>query len=210
MARRTTGSYAAGRARRERILDAATENFARQGYHRTSMARIAQDVGLTGPGLAHHFASKSHLLLAIAERRLDMTGHWAEEALAPDDGTGPLRGLLELTRRLAEQPGLIELFVLVSAESADPASPAHELYARRYATVVEQLGAAFERDVAAGLLRRDLDCAGLARECVAVSDGLQLQWVIAGGALDLVGCMRAYLERLAPGILASGAAVQLD
>ncbi|MGO7983581.1 TetR family transcriptional regulator C-terminal domain-containing protein, partial [Rhizobium johnstonii] len=86
----------------------------------------------------------------------------------------------------------------------------HELYARRYARAIDDLTAAFEKSVTAGFLRPELDYRAVARECVAVSDGLQLQWVIAGGELDLVGLTRAHLERLAPTILRSGERVALS
>ncbi len=103
----------------------------------------------------------------------------------------------------------MELFVLVSAEAADPHSAAHDLFRKRYERVVDQVADRFREDVDAGLLRPDVDYASLARESIAVTDGLQLQWVLSGGRIDLVGMVRAYLERLAPGILVSCARVSL-
>jgi AcrR family transcriptional regulator len=199
------GSYAAGRARREQILDAATARFQALGYARTSMARIAADVGLTGPGLQHHFPTKQHLLVAVADRRFDISARWAEQQPEDEDGTGPLRAMLRQTKLFVTQPGLIELFVLVSSEAADPSSPAHELYARRYERVIAAITGSFAAAVAAGHLRPELDYESIARECIAVSDGLQLQWVLAGGHVDLVARVRDHLERLAPVVLRTGA-----
>lgn len=204
------GGYSVGRARRERILDVATANFAARGYSQTSMSKIAQDVGLTGPGLTHHFPTKQHLLVAVAERRFDLLGQWAEETAEDTDGTGPLRQMLRLSRVLAEQPGLIELFVLVSAEAADPASAAHDLFVARYDRVVAGLTESFGRSARAGFLRDDVDYEAVARECVAVADGLQLQWVLTGGRIDLVALIRSHLERLAPAILRTPRIVDLS
>lgn len=198
------GSYAAGRARREQILDAATAHFQTLGYARTSMARIAADVGLTGPGLQHHFPTKQHLLVAVADRRFDISAQWAQEQPEDEDGTGPLRAMLRQTQLFLTQPGLIELFVLVAAEAADPSSPAHELYARRYERVIAAITASFATAVVAGHLRPELDYESIARECIAVSDGLQLQWVLSGGRSDLVAGVRDHLERLAPVVLRTG------
>ncbi|BCY09159.1 TetR/AcrR family transcriptional regulator [Actinoplanes sp. L3-i22] len=209
-ARKPRGSYSVGRARREQILDAATANFASLGYTQTSMARIAQDVGLTGPGLMHYFPTKKHLLVAVAERRFDILGEWAEDAAEDTDGTGPLRQMMRLAGLFAAQPGLIELFVLVTAEAADPTSAAHELYVARYERVVVALTDGFERGVQAGFLHADLDYESIARECVAVADGLQLQWVLTGGRIDLTALIRNHLERLAPTILRSGRRVDLS
>jgi AcrR family transcriptional regulator len=204
------GSYAVGEARRERIIDAAMANFATLGYSQTSMAKIAQDVGLTGPGLTHHFPTKKHLLLAIAERRYDMLRKSAAEAPPDTDGTGPLRQMLRLAHVLHEHPGLIELFVLVSTEAADPASPAHDLYVARYEDVVTALAASFDDAVSAGHLRPGLDYDAIARECIAVADGLQLQWLLTGGRIDLPSMIQAHLERLAPAILLSSRTVDLS
>jgi AcrR family transcriptional regulator len=207
---RTRGSYAVGRARREQILDIATEKFAQLGYYHTSMANIAADVGLTGPGLNHHFPTKQHLLVAVADRRFDVTSRLAQEAPADDDGTGPLRTMLRLAELFVHQPGLMELFVLVASEASDPMSPAHELYARRYVVVIGQLKTEFLRSVDAGYLRADVDYEAVARECIAVTDGLQLQWVLSDGKLDIVSRVRDHLERLAPTILRSGEHVDLN
>ena len=57
---------------------------------------------------------------------------------------------------------------------------------------------------AGGSLREDTDCHTVARECIAVSDGLQLQWVISNGALDLAGAVRAHADRIARTVLADG------
>ncbi|WP_436535835.1 TetR/AcrR family transcriptional regulator [Actinoplanes sp. HUAS TT8] len=207
---RRRGSYSVGRARREQILDVATANFATLGYAQTSMARIASDVGLTGPGLMHYFPTKKHLLVAVAERRFDILGRWALDSPADTDGTGPLRQMMRLAGMCASQPGLIELFVLVSAEAADPTSAAHELYVARYERVVAALTADFQQGVQAGFLRDGIDYEAIARECIAVADGLQLQWVLTGGRIDVLTLIRSHLERLAPVILRSGESIDLS
>ncbi|MGK9220047.1 MULTISPECIES: TetR/AcrR family transcriptional regulator [unclassified Microbacterium] len=206
---RKRGSYAVGRERRERILDAASARFAENGYSRTSLAEIARDVGITTPGLTHHFPTKQHLLLAIVERRFDVAQSIAEAAEGELDGTRTLRLLLSLSQMFVDQAGLMELFVLVSAEAADASSPAHALFQARYERVVGEIAALFTAEAEAGALRSDIDYRAVARECIAVSDGLQLQWVVTGGRIDLVALSRAHLERLAPTILRSGEPVRL-
>ena len=113
-----------GVERRERILDAATRRFTTSGYSQTSLADIARDVGVTSPGVTHHFPTKQHILLAITERRFDVLNELAESQPPAGDGTGTLRMMLALTTRLVSEPGLMELFVRVSAEAADPHSAA--------------------------------------------------------------------------------------
>jgi AcrR family transcriptional regulator len=50
---------------RERVLDAAVELFATQGYSATSVAQVIERAGLTKGGFYHHFASKDELLYEV-------------------------------------------------------------------------------------------------------------------------------------------------
>jgi len=203
------GSYAVGRERRERILDVATERFATEGYSQTSLADIARAVGLTTPGLKHYFPTKQHLLLAIADHRFDIAADLAASAQLDDDGLGLFRQMLHITEWFASQPALTELFVFISAEAADPNSPAHALFAQRYEHAVASLADALRAGSEQGRLRADIDHESIARECIAVADGIQLQWVITRGALDMTALIRGHIERLLPAITVSGEPVAL-
>jgi AcrR family transcriptional regulator len=57
--------------RKERILAAAADLVARNGYHAVSMAEIGAAAGITGSGIYRHFASKSALLVALFDRVID-------------------------------------------------------------------------------------------------------------------------------------------
>lgn len=52
---------------RDRILDAALDLFARQGYAGTSVRQIAEAVGMRAPSLYSHFAGKAAILSALIE-----------------------------------------------------------------------------------------------------------------------------------------------
>src|SRR5690242_9214549 len=56
-----------GRASRKAILAAAADVFAENGYRGTSLTEIANRVGMTQPGLLHHFSTKDQLLLAVVQ-----------------------------------------------------------------------------------------------------------------------------------------------
>jgi AcrR family transcriptional regulator len=58
---------AQARATHKKILMAATELFARQGYHKTTITDIAQAVNLTSGAVFHHFPSKEALLEAVVD-----------------------------------------------------------------------------------------------------------------------------------------------
>ncbi|MEU4656029.1 TetR/AcrR family transcriptional regulator [Streptomyces sp. NPDC023723] len=204
---RRRGSYAVGRKRRDRIVAAAAEQFATAGYAHTSMTRVAQEAGITATGLLHYFPSKQHLLLAVAEHRFDVAAALVDSAADVEgDGDALFDALLAVTRRFVAEPGLIELFVTLSAEAADPSSAAHELFAARYERTVGELTARFRACARGGSFRTDVDYEAVARECVAISDGLQLQWVLSGRSTDLLAGIGLHLARLRETLRPAGVA----
>ena len=66
-AHRQNKKEAQARATRKKILVAAAELFARQGYHKTTITDISQAVGLTSGAVFHHFPSKGALLEAVVD-----------------------------------------------------------------------------------------------------------------------------------------------
>jgi len=52
---------------RNKILQAAVRLFARQGYHKTTIADLAQAIELTSGAIFHHFSSKEALLDAVVD-----------------------------------------------------------------------------------------------------------------------------------------------
>ena len=50
---------------KERILKAAYEEFAANGYGKSSLGAIADVVGITRPALYYHYKSKEDLFLAV-------------------------------------------------------------------------------------------------------------------------------------------------
>jgi AcrR family transcriptional regulator len=61
--------------RREEILNAAAQLFARHGFHGVSIDDIGAAVGISGPGLYRHFSGKTavlaEMLLGISQHLLD-------------------------------------------------------------------------------------------------------------------------------------------
>lgn len=69
---------------RLRILREAAALFRRRGYRATSMADLAEAVGITKSSLYHHFPSKDALLLEICQITVDRTMPMIEAILASD------------------------------------------------------------------------------------------------------------------------------
>lgn len=71
--------------RRESVLDAALETFARFGYRKTSMDDVAEDGRISRPGLYFLFSSKAELFRAAIERAIELDLAAVERALAAPD-----------------------------------------------------------------------------------------------------------------------------
>src|SRR5215510_14948543 len=82
-------------SRREQILAAAAELFARHGFHGVGIDDIGPAVGISGPALYRHFRSKDamlgEMLTSISEVLL-AGGEERRDANAPGDVLGALVG----------------------------------------------------------------------------------------------------------------------
>ncbi|MCI3273071.1 TetR/AcrR family transcriptional regulator [Streptomyces cylindrosporus] len=203
------GTYAVGDERRLRILDAAVEHFAQWGFHASSLARIAKDVGITQGGLLHHFRSKEDLLVQVLERTEQ---HDKERFFANEYGTAAecYVGLLRLKQYNAERLGRTRMFNVLAAEAGDPGHPAHAYFVRRYRELTDVMSASLQHAVDSGELRADTDVVAVAQETAAVMDGLQLQWVLDPKGFDMVGRFRQYADRLLRAITTAGTGLPGD
>jgi AcrR family transcriptional regulator len=191
-------TYAKGRQRRAEIIRVAREVFAARGYRSASLAVIAERAGLSEPGLLHHFPSKEHLLTAVLEERddreIERTRRHVEE-----EHMSRAEALLDLCRRNAGKPEMVRLFTVLAAESVDPEHPAHTWFVARYRRIREILVEALQQEQREGRLADDADLEELAVEIVAMFDGLQLQWLVDPGRVDMVGPFERFIARALPG-----------
>lgn len=165
------GQYAKGAERREQIIQTATDVFATEGFEGTALKRVAELVGVKEATLFHYFRGKQELLTAVLAERDRRSIAAMEEK---DSGLALMVRSAERNRR---EPGLTTLYAVASATANDPGHDSHGYFTERYAEVVQTLAADIERRQAAGEARADLQARDLARLVVAVSDGLQLQWL---------------------------------
>ena len=82
--------------RREKILRAAGEQFARRGYHAVSLADIGAAAGIVGSGVYRHFTSKSAILVALLDQVMVRLLEEAGQILAAEaDGERQLEALIQ-------------------------------------------------------------------------------------------------------------------
>ncbi|MDX9719571.1 MAG: TetR/AcrR family transcriptional regulator [Myxococcota bacterium] len=93
---------------REDLIDAAWELFAEHGYAGTSVQAIINRLQLSKGGFYHHFASKSALLEALAQRLAQRETSLLGSALSAADGDPALRVSLLLSVCRIWHPSLLE------------------------------------------------------------------------------------------------------
>ncbi|OIJ64036.1 TetR/AcrR family transcriptional regulator [Streptomyces mangrovisoli] len=197
------GSYAVGDERRARILDTAVEHFAQWGFHASSLARIAKEVGITQGGLLHHFRGKEDLLVSVLRHseEQDRERFFSRE---PRSAAEAFTVLLDLAAHNAARRGRTMMFNTLAAEAGDPGHPAHDHFVRRYREVIDYATVPLRAAVERGELAPDTDCEAVATETVAIMDGLQLQWALAPETYDMVGRLRTYFDRLLRSLTTDG------
>ncbi|WP_243891079.1 TetR family transcriptional regulator C-terminal domain-containing protein [Cellulomonas dongxiuzhuiae] len=102
---------------------------------------------------------------------------WTPTARGCEAGPEMLQATLRVIEHNAATPGLVEFYTVLSAEATDTTHPAHEHFAERYRWVPAAFVSTFDRLRAEGRLATDMSSASLARQLVALMDGLQVQWL---------------------------------
>ncbi len=189
--------YAVGRVRRDEIVDEAMTLFAACGFRATSLNDVAQRVGISKATLLHHFGSKDNLLIAVLRRRDERA-----PAGLPSPAVAPLdlaTGLADGARQNSLEPGLVELYSVLAAESANPAHPGHAFFRERFRAGREYFTTTFAALAADGRLRPGADPAFEATWLLALWDGLQLQWLYDPTAVDVAVQLSVHLDLVLSG-----------
>ncbi|CAM5368523.1 TetR family transcriptional regulator [Streptomyces spiroverticillatus] len=179
--------------RRAEILRAALEVIAERGYRGASLASVAERVGLTQQGLLHYFPTKEALLVAV----LDERDQWDTGGAGLSTAAWRMDLLASLVEYNAMRPGIVQTFSALLGESVTDEHPAKEFFTQRYALVREGMAAALRMEYGERL-PGGLTPEQAAPLLVAVLDGLQYQWLLDPGSVDMPGAFRDFLTLLRP------------
>ena len=164
---------AAERPTRTRLIEAAAELIAEEGYERVGIVAVAKRAGLTNGAIYGNFRDKAHLLAAAIEMRLHMVFDAVEQSRRKR--LSPLDVIDLVARSVALDTPEADRRLVVEAYSAAWRDPEIGVLVRqrleRIETVIAGLG---EQARAAGELASDVDPATLARYGMAVALGYHL------------------------------------
>lgn len=154
-------------SRREEIISNAAEMFAEHGYNGSSVRAIADRVGISHPGMLHHFSTKDALLDAV----IDRMEAYAQGALdrideLSADPDALMRGLVQVWHPASHA---IQLMATLDAEVVSEDHPGRFRMARLHRVhehVIEQCFIALEQR---GQLQEDIDPAFASRAILALA-----------------------------------------
>lgn len=166
------------------ILEVAQRLFAERGYHETTLRAVAAEAGVTDAGVMHYFPTKAHLLAGVAGVKGEASGRaWAQLADPPFHVI--LAMMWTSTARAQSDPVNVDISVAAAAEGSNPSSPTHRQYAEQIAMAIGNISEMFRKCADRGEIRPDADPQVLARACLALGNGLNSQWVLAGRTFDM-------------------------
>ena len=146
---------------RERILEAASELFYRDGFIGVGVDTIIAKSGVAKMSLYRHFRSKDNLIVAYLERSDQRFRRWFEQALGQGNEADQLVHLFQALGEFATSPACSGgcMFQHAAADFPDQDHPAHRLALEHKRAVLarlhelgKQAGAGDPRALAAQLL----------------------------------------------------------
>jgi AcrR family transcriptional regulator len=206
--------YPKGQRRRQQILDSVIALLAQRGMDRTSLRSVGEAIGVSHTALRHYFSSRDELLVeayrthearasadATAADVTIMRGETAADGTATGEtpaGPSAVGLIIAAAERNRSIPGLVELYATLTTDALQEQHAVTREFARdRFRRLREALAARIESGQRTGRIAADIDAADAAALVIAASDGLQIQWLLDPGTVD-VGRSLAILERLLP------------
>jgi AcrR family transcriptional regulator len=183
-----------GVQRRKAIVEAALELFAAKGARGTSIADVAEKVGITPPAVLHHFGTKDDLLLAVVEER-DRRSEQPFLDLLAEGGLGSIRRLAEVAAANEQERRLVTCYVVLEAENLQDDDVAHCYFLARSQNMRRAIRVALAQGQQSGEVRPDVDCRAKADEILAFMSGAAIQWSLDPD-LSLVALYETYVDGL--------------
>src|SRR3954447_9996873 len=170
-------------SRREELMRVAARLFAEQGYQGTSLADLAEELGIQKPSLYHHIASKEDLLWEVAVEGA-RAFHEALDAV-PTDAPATERIRLALRAHLAVVAGQLDVATVFVREWRYLSGDRRERVLAERRRYEERIRDLFREGVEGSELRTDLDVATAALLFLSAANWAYT-WLRAGSGTDVL------------------------
>ncbi|GGK51099.1 TetR/AcrR family transcriptional regulator [Salinarimonas ramus] len=171
--------------RKAEIVEAALLIADRLGPERLTIDSVAEEIGLTQPGVFRHFPKKQNLWEAVATRiGTMMEARWKAAHGSGDTPIDEIQALVEAQLRLIQGTPAIPAILFsreLHARNEGLRTIFHGLLTRFHRMIAEHASRARET----GLMRPDVDPQDAAFLVIALLQGLVVRWSISGRSFDL-------------------------
>ena len=191
-------------ARRAEVVRSALDVFGAKGYANGTLIDIAELVDMTPAGILHHFGSKDQLLLEVLSYR-DATDVQDLDDQHIPGGIDLFKHLIRTAAANAQRAGIVQAFVVLSAESVTEDHPARHYFDDRYRTLRREIAEAFQAVCAERGVDAPETIHRAAASILAVMDGLQVQWLIDPADVDLAETSEYAIRVIVESVLGPGA-----
>ena len=164
--------------KRDAILRAATEVFARRGFFQSQVADIARAAGVAAGTVYLYFRSKDDLLVSIFERT--MREAMAEGRAALDGVTAPIERLRRLARlhleRLGRDRDLAVVFQVELRQSTKFMERFSSTFLRDYIGIIRESIVAGQQS---GVFRPEMNATTAAKIFFGALDEMATNWILS-------------------------------
>ncbi len=164
--------------KKPRILDAATVEIARRGYHQTTVAVIARRAGVADGTIYLYFKNKEEILVSLFDRALGRFIAEGREKLAEyDNAEAKLRAIVDLHLSLVGQDR--DLAIITQVELRHSLHFLEELSRAQVGGYLGIIAEVIAEGVAEGVFRKDLDPMLAAKAVFGILDEMATDWVLS-------------------------------
>lgn len=181
--------------RRKLFAAAALAVIAREGLEGLTMREVAKEAGFTTGALTHYYQSKDELLIAASEAGADVVRPEMDDAAMGASARAALRDVLYAV--LPTSPGMKAQwrFWVAFWERAAHSPQVQRVMRERYFEYTNRVATVIRRSQDQGETAREIDAERVAREIIALIDGIGVQ-VMIGSRKFSNAVQRQYVDDL--------------
>ena len=163
------------------ITRAAAKLISERGFNGISLKDVADEVGMSQPGLLHYIGNKDWLLQQLISDLYDASGtpdDFLASGLPGSDPEAPLfpAYLRFLVRHNAARRMMVQLYMVLEAEAFNPEHPLYDYFRNRPLSVWDYYSR-FPWKLPPEVGSWEESMAPVVRQCIEAMDGIQLRWL---------------------------------
>lgn len=163
------------------ITRAAAKLISERGFNGISLKDVADEVGMSQPGLLHYIGNKDGLLQLLITDVYDASGtpdDFLASGLPSSDPEAPLfpAYLRFLVRHNAARRMMVQLYMVLEAEAFNPEHPLYDYFRNRPLSVWDYYSR-FPWKLPPEVGSWEESMAPVVRQCIEAMDGIQLRWL---------------------------------